>query len=55
MKNKFIAKRYWKDISTPMGKVDELAKQYDDVIRLSLRDPDLTTDHHIIHGAHQDA
>lgn len=55
MKNKFIAKRYWKDISTPMGKVDELAKQYDDVIRLSLGDPDLTTDSIIIDGAHQDA
>lgn len=55
MKHKFIAKRYWKDISTPMGRVDELAKQYDDVIRLSLGDPDLTTDARIIEGAYRDA
>jgi len=55
MKHRFIAKRYWKDISTPMGKVDELAKSYDDVIRLSLGDPDLTTDKRIIDGAYVDA
>lgn len=55
MKHRFIAKRYWKDISTPMGKVDEIAKQYDDVIRLSLGDPDLTTDRRIIEGAYRDA
>ena len=35
MKHRFIAKRYWKDQTTPMGKVDDLAKNYDDVINLS--------------------
>lgn len=55
MKHRFIAKRYWKDISTPMGKVDELAKRYDNVIRLSLGDPDLTTDARIIECAYRDA
>ncbi len=35
MKHRFIAKRYWKDRTTPMGKVDELAKNYGDVINLS--------------------
>lgn len=55
MKNKFIAKRYWKDISTPMGRVDELAGRYDDVIRLSLGDPDLTTDARVIELAYRDA
>lgn len=55
MRHKFIAKRYWKDKATPMGKVDELAKCYNDVIRLSLGDPDLTTDERIIEGAFEDA
>lgn len=55
MKNKYISKRYWKDVSTPMGKVDELAKNYDDVINLSLGDPDLITNDIIIDGAFEDA
>ena len=42
MKHKFIAKRYWKDQSTAMGQSDVLAKSFDDVIDLSLGDPDLT-------------
>nr|WP_300095960.1 pyridoxal phosphate-dependent aminotransferase [Sedimentibacter sp.] len=55
MKHKFIAKRYWKDKSTPMGQVDELAKNYDDVINLSLGDPDLITHDIIIDNAFNDA
>lgn len=55
MKSKFLSKRYWKDKSTPMGKVDELAKQFDDVIDLSLGDPDLTTHNIIIENAFKDA
>ncbi|MGD9569481.1 MAG: pyridoxal phosphate-dependent aminotransferase [Sedimentibacter sp.] len=55
MKNKFISKRYWKDKSTPMGQVDELAKNYDDVINLSLGDPDLITHDIIIDNAFKDA
>ena len=55
MKNKFISKRYWQDQSTPMGKVDELAKQYDDIIRLSLGDPDLITPDLIMKEAFKDA
>ena len=55
MKSRFIAKRYWKDQSTPMGKVDALAKNYDDVINLSLGDPDLTTHKLIITKAFEDA
>ena len=31
MKHRFVSKRYWKDQQTPMGKVDELAKNYNDV------------------------
>lgn len=55
MKNKYIAKRYWKDKSTPMGQSDVLAKAFDDVINLSLGDPDLTTHDIIIEGAFRDA
>jgi len=55
VKHRFISKRYWKDQSTPMGKVDELAKQFDDLINLSLGDPDLTTHDIIIDNAMKDA
>ncbi len=55
MKHRFIAKRYWKDKSTPMGAVDELAKGYSDIIDLSLGDPDQTTDEGIIEFAFNEA
>ena len=55
MKHKFIAKRYWKDQSTAMGQSDVLAKSFDDVINLSLGDPDLTTHEMIIEKAFEDA
>ncbi len=55
MKHKFVSKRYWKDKSTAMGKVDELAKQFDDVIDLSLGDPDLITHDLIIENSMRDA
>ena len=55
MKHRFIAKRYWKDKSTAMGKSDVLAKSFDDVINLSLGDPDLITNNLIIEKAFEDA
>lgn len=55
MKHKFIAKRYWKDQSTAMGQSDVMAKSFDDVINLSLGDPDLTTHELIIEKAFEDA
>ena len=55
MKHRFIAKRYWKDQSTAMGQSDVLAKSFDDVIDLSLGDPDLTTHADIINAAFADA
>lgn len=54
MKNKYIAKRYWKDHSSAMSTVNEKAKQYNDVINLSLGDPDLLTDKGVIEQAFQD-
>ncbi len=55
MKHKFIAKRYWKDQSTAMGQSDVMAKSFNDVINLSLGDPDLITHDIIIDNAFADA
>ena len=53
MKHKFIAKRYWEDKSTAMGQSDVLAKSFNDVIDLSLGDPDMTTPKAIIDSAYE--
>lgn len=55
MKHPYIAKRYWKDQSTAMGQSDVLAKSFNDVINLSLGDPDLITHDIIIDNAFADA
>ena len=55
MKHRFLAKKYWKDTSTPFGTTNEKAAQFDDCINLSIGDPDLITDKIIIDGAYQDA
>lgn len=55
MKHEFISKRYWKDKSTAMGQSDIMAKSFDDVINLSLGDPDLTTHTDVIKAAFEDA
>jgi len=55
MKHKFLSKKFWNTISTPMAEVFELSYKYDDVINLSLGDPDFITDSGIIAGAFEDA
>ena len=50
--NKYIAKRYLEDKSTAMGQSDILAKTFDDIIDLSLGDPDMTTPKAIINAAY---
>lgn len=55
MKHRFIAKRYWKEQSTAMGQSDVAAKSFNDVINLSLGDPDIITDCLIIDKAFEDA
>lgn len=55
MKNKFISKRYWNNITTPMGESGALLRQYDDLINFSLGDPDYNTDERIINAAFEDA
>ena len=55
MRNKYISRRYWKDKTTPMGKVNEFASRYSDIISLSLGDPDIITSDLIIEKALEDA
>ena len=55
MKHKFLSKRYWNTITTPMAEVVSLASQYKDLIKLSLGDHDRVTDPRIIDAACRDA
>lgn len=55
MKNKYISKRYWNDITTPMSESENLSRDYDDLIDLSIGDPDLHTDERVINSAFTDA
>lgn len=55
MKKTYISKRYQSSRSTAMGRSDIMAKAFNDVINLSLGDPDLTTDVRIIESAFGDA
>lgn len=55
MKHRFLAKKYMNSVSTPMAEVVELANKYDDLINLSLGDPDLITNSEVIDAALNDA
>lgn len=55
MKHRFLAKKHWNAVSTPMAEVVELAHKYEDLINLSLGDPDLITDSAVIDAAMKDA
>ena len=55
MENRFIAKRYLNSKSTAMGQSDSLSAIFDDVIDLSLGDPDMNTPGIIIDKAFADA
>lgn len=55
MKNPHISKRYWNSVSTAMGASSGFLSMYDDIINLSLGDPDITTDERIIKAAFEDA
>ena len=54
MKN-IISKRYQNTQKTPMGEVWEFINKYDDVINLSIGDPDIITPDIIIDKMAQDA
>lgn len=55
MKNNLISKKYWKDQTTAMSKVDLVAKKFDDIINLSLGDPDINTPDIIMDKSFADA
>lgn len=50
-----IANRHLKTLASPMASCDIKAREYDDLINLSLGDPDFTTDETIINAAFKDA
>jgi len=55
MKNKFLSKRYWNGNTTPMGESNNFLNKFNDIINLSLGDPDSTTDIRVINAAFEDA
>ena len=55
MKNNYLSSRYRKDFGNAMGESDVLAKSFDDVINMSIGDPDKTTPEEIINAAFADA
>ncbi len=55
MKHRHISKRYWKDKTTSMAKSALIGAEIDDLINLSIGDPDLITHDLIIEGALRDA
>lgn len=55
MKHRFISKRHWNSVTTPMGKIADLVRFHNNIINLSLGDPDFTTDEKIVELAMEDA
>ncbi|MDO5627039.1 MAG: aminotransferase class I/II-fold pyridoxal phosphate-dependent enzyme [Mobilicoccus sp.] len=55
MSDRFVSSRYRGQASTPMSSSVDRASRFEDVINLSLGDPDLTTDARIIDAAAADA
>lgn len=54
MKNKYIAKKYWNFQLSPLTKTEEMAKRYDDVINLSIGNPDYPADSELLKKACED-
>ena len=55
MKNPYLAKRHWEIEIPPLSRTDEMAKRYDDIINLSVGDPDYPADRTCIDLMYQDA
>ncbi len=55
MKNKYLAKRHWNFEVPALSKTNEMVKRYDDVIDLSIGDPDYPADQECIHLMYEDA
>ena len=55
MKNPYIAKRHWEYELPPLSRTDEMSKRYDDIINLSVGDPDYPADKTCLDLMYQDA
>lgn len=55
MRHDYIAKRYWNIQIPALSKTNEMVKRYDDVIDLSIGDPDYPADESVIEAMYQDA
>ncbi|MFR2965240.1 MAG: hypothetical protein ACLTK0_01915 [Anaerovoracaceae bacterium] len=53
MKSPYIAKRHWEFEEASLSKTNEMVKRYDDVIDLSIGDPDYPADKGIIEAIYQ--
>lgn len=54
MKNKYIAKKYWNFELSPLTKTEEMANRYDDVIDLSIGNPDYPADREMLKRMYED-
>ena len=55
MKSPYLAKKYWEYPIPPLSRTAEMAKRYDDIIRLSVGDPDYPADKTCIDLMYRDA
>lgn len=55
LKNKYIAKRHWEFQDAALSKTNEMVKRYNDVIDLSIGDPDYPADKECIDKMYEDA
>lgn len=55
VKNPYLAKRHWEIELPPLSRTDDMAKRYDDIINLSVGDPDYPADKTCIDMMYQDA
>lgn len=55
MKNPYIAKKHWEYELPPLSRTDEMSKRYDDIINLSVGDPDYPADKTCLDLMYQDA
>lgn len=53
MKNPYIAKRHWEFEEASLSKTNEMVKRYDDIIDLSIGDPDYPADKGIISAMYE--
>ena len=53
MRNPYLAKRHWEFEEAALSKTNEMVKRYNDVIDLSIGDPDYPADKRIIDAMYQ--